>query len=362
MTTVPFQFYMPMVDLEKSEDGHMFFGGFSSSEARDLEGEDVIQKGLDFSEFVSYGWFNDNHTSGLMGGGVVGVPVPEQGVTWLQKGEPKPLNQEPADRSGWYVQGELLDTEEGRSIWDKACALRKTLSKRHLGMSLEGEVVERDGPKILKAKVRNIALTEKPVNRDTTMEVLTKAFTGEGPWSAEGPSPETELLREISGKLDAISKALVAGSDIDNPDPNPRVVGQGGKTPEPTKKALTAGAAIDAPTETTPGDGFALRQEDLDGQTRTTTYKTMDGGSYGQDFAVATAMAKEDDSDMAHDGIHGGMKKVDPYYMKKAAPEPEDGLWTPEMTDAHLKDRYPHMSDSQRSQLVSHMFSHLGGT
>jgi hypothetical protein len=348
--STPFQFYMPMVDLAKSDDDKMLFGGFSSSEARDLEGEDVIQKGLVWDPFIDRGWFNENHDSTLSGGGLVGVPVPEKSVTWLRKGDAKPLNEEPAERSGWYVMGQLLDTKEGRSIWDKAVALKKTGTNRRLGMSLEGNVIEREGPRIVKAEVHNIALTQRPVNPETTMEVLTKAFTGEGPWSADTPTKEMQLLERISLQVGRLQKALAAGD------------------------------AIAAPARADAGDGFAFRREDLDGEKRDVGYgkcgtspmskEHEDGGSYGQDYAMGKgspmmtpenypAIAANNGDCMAHDGYQGGMLRA-----AEGQTDSNGGaqMWTPEATYAELDRRYPGMSKTQKAVLVARMFDHLGGT
>lgn len=108
-------------------------------------------------------------------------------------------------RKGWYVEGWLLkDHPPADEIWTFAKSLQGT--PRKLGFSVEGMVTERDplNPKIVrKAIVKEVAITRCPVNVATSLTVLAKS--------------------------------------------------------------LTAGSAVAAPAQATPGDGFALRVESLEG-------------------------------------------------------------------------------------------------
>ncbi len=132
-------------------------GGMCSTERRDRQDEIIAAKGLDFSEFVNYGWFNDNHKQDM--NAVLGYP--EMAV--LKTGK------------GWYTEGYLLKTEKVDEIWELAKALQDT--NRRFGFSIEGKVIQRGtDSKILKARVRNVAITHVPVNTDCTWEVLSKAF------------------------------------------------------------------------------------------------------------------------------------------------------------------------------------------
>ena len=57
-----------------------------------------------------------------------------------------------------------------------AKALQKTGTRR-LGFSIEGKVVERDGHnKILRARIRDVAITRVPVNTMCTFGLLVKSF------------------------------------------------------------------------------------------------------------------------------------------------------------------------------------------
>jgi hypothetical protein len=165
LAEIPFKFELPIEVWEKAgEPGkERRIGGVISTEARDRQGEIVLQRGLDFSEFTKNGWFNDNHSKETTG--IVGYPTKvERGV---QNGRPS-----------HFVEGYLLpEYEPANKIWNLARSLQKT--GRRLGFSIEGSVVRRTGPNqsvIAEAKVRNVAITNCPVNTDTGLDVLTKSI------------------------------------------------------------------------------------------------------------------------------------------------------------------------------------------
>lgn len=155
-----------VVEILKGKDGEAEekegrrIGGYCSTEHLDRQSEVVLQKGLDFSDFISYGYFNDNHNQGTSA--LVGVPESAE----FHKGK------------GWYTTGHLL---KGFSRSDDIWALAKSLegTKRRLGFSIEGKVVERNGNKIVKAKIRNVAVTNCPVNPNCTWDLLSKSFDGD---------------------------------------------------------------------------------------------------------------------------------------------------------------------------------------
>lgn len=134
-------------------------GGWCSTENLDRQDEVVVARGLDFSEFVAFGYFNDNHRQDTSS--VLGYPR----VARLIK-------------SRWWTEGNLLvGYPPADRVWDLAKALRKSRAPRNLGFSIEGKVLQRDGGnRIVRAKVRNVAITNAPVNTDCTWRILSKAF------------------------------------------------------------------------------------------------------------------------------------------------------------------------------------------
>lgn len=176
-TSVPFQFDCEVDVFEKAGDPERErrIGGFVSTESIDKQGEIVIQKGLDFGPFVAGGWFNDNHSRATAD--IVGFP---ETADFVQKGQRLPDGRT-ADRTGWYVEGYLLKGHAPADrLWQLAKSLQRT--KRRLGFSIEGKVtrrLEKSGmPVIASAVVKNVAITNCPVNGDTALEVLAKSLDG----------------------------------------------------------------------------------------------------------------------------------------------------------------------------------------
>lgn len=146
------------VDLLKSEDAESRrIGGFATTESLDKQGEILLQKGLDFSDLIKSGWFNDNHKQGMEH--VVGYPDKVEFV----KGK------------GWWVEGYLI---KGYAPADNLYELAKALQPtgRRLGFSVEGKVTKRDNNKIVKAKISHVAITHVPVNPECTLDLLTKSM------------------------------------------------------------------------------------------------------------------------------------------------------------------------------------------
>jgi uncharacterized C2H2 Zn-finger protein len=159
LTEGTFHVWQPnSVDLLKgSPDAEWRIGGYASTEARDRQGEVVLAKGLDFSEFVQFGYYNDNHQQHTAA--AVGVPEAAE----YHKGK------------GWYTEGYLLKgVERARQIFDLAKALSDT--PRRLGFSIEGKILERFGDKIVKAIIRNVAITNSPVNTECSWQIIAKSW------------------------------------------------------------------------------------------------------------------------------------------------------------------------------------------
>lgn len=150
----------------------MRIGGICTTDHLDKQSERVLQNGLDFTPFLTDGWFNDNH--GQKTTDVVGYPT---AARFVKKGERLPTGKA-ATSSGWWTEGYLLNTEEGRKLWGLTQSLQN--SPRRLGFSIEGKVAARDrrNSKIItRAVVKNVAVTHCPVNPHTELVPLVKALT-----------------------------------------------------------------------------------------------------------------------------------------------------------------------------------------
>ena len=155
-----FGFWIP---LSKSGEDYRI-AGIVSTDAVDLEGERVLQEGLDWDYFLQHGWFNLNHRNDP--DAVVGYPDKVERVE-LEGG-----------RVGTRVEGYLIKGyEPAERVWQLLKALEGT--DRSLGFSIEGDVLEREGAEgkvIKRALVRNVAITPNPVNPDARIEVAAKAL------------------------------------------------------------------------------------------------------------------------------------------------------------------------------------------
>jgi hypothetical protein len=182
----------------------MRIGGIVSTDGLDRQGERVVQDGLDFTPFLRHGWFNDNHGSKTTD--VLGYPT---GVRRVRKGEPLP-NGEVSPTNGWWAEGYLLNTNDGRRVWELAQSLSDNPDRR-LGFSIEGKVVARDrkdSSKIVSAVVNHVAITHCPVNTDTSLTSLAKALmaggsiASPGATAGEGFALRTESLDRKRRKTD----------------------------------------------------------------------------------------------------------------------------------------------------------------
>lgn len=220
----PFAFDMPLSFFEKADaeaGKQRRIGGVMSSESRDRQGEIILQRGLEFSDFIQNGWFNDNHTKDT--DGILGYP---ESVQSYERGQVLPDGRT-ADTNCTWVEGYML-TEYPRAdrIWQLGQALQST--GRRLGFSVEGAITQRRGPGdsiIAKAKVRNCAITNCPVNTDARLEILARS-------------------------LQAIEDAGAASDEV--------------------VRAMTVGAAVSGGPVTGQGAGAVLSREDLERELRAT--------------------------------------------------------------------------------------------
>lgn len=203
-------FFVPAdIDLVKSEnssDGEekRIIRGYASTNFKDRQDEEIVQKGLDISDFIKYGWFNYDHDSTK----ILGYPLAEN--TRITP-------------DGFYVEGELLKgVSLADQVWEVATALKRTNSPRKLGFSVEGNVLQRgsDG-RITSAKIYNVAITPNPVNPTATWDAVVKSFSGDATVSKAVAGYETPIGEENSGSslkaesLDSAFKTLacVLGND-----------------------------------------------------------------------------------------------------------------------------------------------------
>lgn len=177
---------MDIIQKADSNEDSYRIKGIASTERIDRDGETIIQKGLDFSQFLKFGWYNDNHKSG-----------PSAKIGYPEIAEFR--------KSHWYTEGYLLKgVPVAEEYWNLAKALSKSNGTRKLGFSIEGKVVKRQNNKILKAIVRHIAVTAEPVNPDCTLDILVKSFCA---------NCESDICTGCTDGCSVMNKALEAGHE-----------------------------------------------------------------------------------------------------------------------------------------------------
>jgi hypothetical protein len=230
-----FQFFVPM-DIAKSDDlgetkgSKRLIQGIASTEHVDLQGETVVQSGIDTSYFMKYGWINDDHRQG-----------PEHKV-----GEPLECR---ATKAGLWIKALLYKgngDERCDYWWNLIQTLERSGSPRKVGFSIEGKIIRRAGKSILKCWLKDIAITASPVNTNSWAEIV-KSLSAERwcihPWKS----------------LEKACKGCPGNASCDTSIPAML------RSKEDEEKALTAA-----------GNGAALRVQSLEGGApKTTTFKSL---------------------------------------------------------------------------------------
>jgi hypothetical protein len=174
-TTDDFEFFVPMEPISKAEsignkkDDRRLIQGIASTSDIDLQGESVVQSGMDTSYFLKYGYINDDHK-----------PGPEHKV-----GEPVECR---ATKAGLWIQAFLYKGQDRADYWWQFMnSLDESGAKRKVGFSIQGKIIRRSGNSILKCWLQDIAITASPVNTNTWAEIV-KSLSNERwcihPWKS----------------------------------------------------------------------------------------------------------------------------------------------------------------------------------
>lgn len=227
-----FSFFVPVEVIEKSttsKDKKRWIQGIASTEGLDLQGERVHQSGIDLSYFLAHGYINDDHK-----------PGPENKV-----GEPVEAR---ATKAGLWIKAFLYKGHERADHWWSFInALEQSDANRKVGFSIQGKVLRREGNRIMKCWLQDVAITASPVNTNTWAEIA-KALCAEQwckhPWKS-------------------LEKACAGCPGRKNCKPD---LGPPGELllKEDEEKALSAG-----------GMGRVLTPESLEGGVKVQTYKSI---------------------------------------------------------------------------------------
>lgn len=154
--------------------------GIASTDSRDLQGESVSQKGIDFTYFLKNGYFNNDHKPGF-----------ENKV-----GEPTECK---LTSKGLWVKGFLYDNHKiADQIWDLMNAHEATPgAKRRVGFSIEGKVKRRNGTTIEECWIQDIAITPAPINTATWAEIA-KSLSASSWTDSSVTSKEEETKKSLT--------------------------------------------------------------------------------------------------------------------------------------------------------------------
>jgi len=184
-----FGFYVP-IELVKShgvEDGKRPIRGVASTPHKDLQDEDVVQKGLDVRYFLKHGYFNDDHKPGAEN--KVGQPT----VALIKACK----DRNGKDTTGLWTEGFLW--KEGLhkgadALYELTQALEESNADRRMGFSIQGKVLRREKQRIIKAWVQDVAVTPSPINTNTWMSIC-EDF-GKSVWANQ--NDVTDLRKSIA--------------------------------------------------------------------------------------------------------------------------------------------------------------------
>lgn len=201
-----FNFFVPLdvETTEKSSDKLIRIRGIASTPNKDLQGEIVSQKGLDISNLVEgKGLFNLDHGKGM-----------ENVIGKIDKAK--------LTKDGLLVEGYLFpDVEKAKVVKNIMRGLKKG-DERRMQFSIEGKVLKREGKKIERAKVTNVALTLQPIN-DNTYAEFAKSFADSSPDLQDmDTSPETK--EKLSDNHRGATDDSLPKKDHQAPDASPNTI------------------------------------------------------------------------------------------------------------------------------------------
>ena len=171
MSTKPdFQFFVDLQLVKGGAGGRRLVRGVISDDGMDVQGERVLQGGLDFGYFMQKGALKYEHGK-TTPANTIGYPLKV-----IKKGHRTEIEGELFAPGKQKLADDVWVTAEAIEHWNQTHppALRKTL-----GWSIEGKYGARTPSGIVKsAKVHNVVITPNPVNTRTFVEMMKSLQAG----------------------------------------------------------------------------------------------------------------------------------------------------------------------------------------
>ena len=200
-----FNFWTPISSIKKGENGRseeMLIEGIASTNEKDADGEHLDPRGFELNELLTKGYLNWHHDINEPTS-IIGEPLQAE-VTELDNGY-----------HGLFIKGRLfVGNKKAEQVYSLAKALEKSGSKRRLGFSVEGKVIERDladSTHIKKSKITNIAITPLPKNRGSVMNISKGLRKGE----YYEALPTSDYMKDNMNALRTALKGSKLGISID---------------------------------------------------------------------------------------------------------------------------------------------------
>ncbi len=145
-------------ETERGERRRVLAGPISA-EAEDGVKDIVVQDGMDCQPLLDSGYVNWDHADGP--GHLVGEPVSVRPTAMHPDGRVDPRGPIPAT---WGRVLLYQGHPEADAIWTLAQAQQRSPeAKRRLGFSVQGEVLEKQGHRITKSRIRHLAVSHQPL-------------------------------------------------------------------------------------------------------------------------------------------------------------------------------------------------------
>lgn len=249
-----FDVFLPFDKVEKSgdDDNTYTIAGMASTGRVDLQGEQIDPAGIDASYFISDGFIDYEHDTDQ----VIGVPTKNTHV----------------DNKGLFLEAKLFkNMPQVQSIIKLYHNIKDNNIDRHLGFSVEGNVIERDEEDesiIRQVQITGVAVTKNPANTDATWELLSKSlFSPNSMDNNEHAKKEQSPMLTMTVKVKKSGHTLKEAGDKSDKIKDPKDAIVGGKKVasmnNQVDKALVAGYGI---TPATQSNGAAFRTEQFSDQ------------------------------------------------------------------------------------------------
>ena len=156
-----FDVFLPFDKVAKSDDDKVIMiSGYSSTGDKDYQGETIDPNGIHYEYLLDHGFIDYEHDTDQ----IIGVPTKNTHL----------------DNKGLFLEAKLFSNmEQVQNIIKLYKNIEENDIDRHLGFSIEGNVIERDDNDdsiIRQVQITGVAVTTHPANPACSWQVLNKSL------------------------------------------------------------------------------------------------------------------------------------------------------------------------------------------